>query len=307
MNILNNINHIITEARSHSDINKKLTLFEQLYHYRNSDCYVTFNKIDKVGLNPKSVYNRFTMVGVYAYPLDFILYHLRNFYYSHTNIGIDDVKHSHDNKYLYDKIFADALANVNVLKRVDVAGKEFVFESEYNNFERDSKIIQEYIESDIMSKVNKYKEPSLYKNLLLRKGSIIAIMLQHRDFKGILLAVSKISGTLIDYFYKDVNKFGTKRFGIFLTNFLINKLNYSGISDNQFKGATLHYDIPYETIFLHPQSYQVLASFNNKNYVELINNDLEWRKRLIDMFSNLDVSYYEKYDNRFKNKKETEQ
>lgn len=31
MSMLNNINYIITEARSHSDVNKKLTLFEHCF------------------------------------------------------------------------------------------------------------------------------------------------------------------------------------------------------------------------------------------------------------------------------------
>ena len=293
MKLINNINNIITEARSHSDVNKRLTLFEQLYPYRNSDCYVTFNTIDKVGLNPKSVWNRFTMVGVYAYPLDFILYHLRNYYYNYTDIGIDKAK-VNDNKYFYKKIFAGDMFNVNVLKRVNVPGKEFLFDSKYNNFERDFTIIKEYLETEFMSNADKYKDTELYNKLLSRKGVILNIMFENKNLKGILKAISKIAGTYIDYL--DMRKIN---FGIFLTNFLVNKLNYSGLIDDQFKGTTLHYDIPYETIFLHPKSYQHLASFNNKNYNQLVKDDSELQKRLIDMFNNLDVSYYEKYENRY--------
>ena len=79
MNILNNINHIITEARSHSNLNPKITLFENLYQFRNNkDYFVTFNSISKVGINPNSKWR--SISGVYAYPLDFILHKLSCYY-----------------------------------------------------------------------------------------------------------------------------------------------------------------------------------------------------------------------------------
>ena len=58
----------ITEARSNPAQNPKSTAYSDLKPYLNDpDIYFSFTDIDKIGINPQSVYP--TPLGIYAYPL----------------------------------------------------------------------------------------------------------------------------------------------------------------------------------------------------------------------------------------------
>ncbi len=65
---INNILQELLEARSHPELNPKISGYEALKPYANDpDIYISYTSIDKIGINPKSSYN--TPFGIYTYPL----------------------------------------------------------------------------------------------------------------------------------------------------------------------------------------------------------------------------------------------
>jgi hypothetical protein len=58
----------IIEKRSHPELNKKMSVVDQLNQYSNqSNIFVTFTEVPKVGINPGYNYN--TPLGIYFYPI----------------------------------------------------------------------------------------------------------------------------------------------------------------------------------------------------------------------------------------------
>ncbi|MDX8383313.1 MAG: hypothetical protein R8M45_04470 [Ghiorsea sp.] len=58
----------ISEARSHSASNPKISAYDALEGYKDDpDIYISFTDVDKIGINPNSTYN--TPIGIYTYPL----------------------------------------------------------------------------------------------------------------------------------------------------------------------------------------------------------------------------------------------
>ncbi|RYE96069.1 MAG: hypothetical protein EOO77_41675, partial [Oxalobacteraceae bacterium] len=58
----------IVEIRSNPDLNPKVSVLDMLRPYRDrEDAFVSFTKIEKLGINPNSAFS--TPVGIYCYPL----------------------------------------------------------------------------------------------------------------------------------------------------------------------------------------------------------------------------------------------
>jgi len=58
----------LIEKRSHAAQNPKLSAYKQLEPYKNDpDIYISYTKIQKIGINPSSTFN--TPNGIYTYPL----------------------------------------------------------------------------------------------------------------------------------------------------------------------------------------------------------------------------------------------
>jgi hypothetical protein len=63
----------ITEARRNPEQNPKVSINQEIDDYvaeENEPAYVSFTKVDKLGINPGSEYN--TPLGIYAYPADYV-------------------------------------------------------------------------------------------------------------------------------------------------------------------------------------------------------------------------------------------
>ncbi len=59
---------LLCELRSNPDRNPKSSILDILYRYKDrDDVYVSFTKIEKLGINPQSSYS--TPLGIYAYPV----------------------------------------------------------------------------------------------------------------------------------------------------------------------------------------------------------------------------------------------
>lgn len=66
----------LSEKRAHADLNQKISVYDQLKQYKGqSDIFVSFTEIEKIGINPRSNYS--TPNGIYTYPIDYILDNVR--------------------------------------------------------------------------------------------------------------------------------------------------------------------------------------------------------------------------------------
>lgn len=64
---------VLQEARKNPGQNPKIDPYFYLQKYKNqSDIYVSFTKIPKLGINPQSIYKS-TPIGIFAYPIDYVL------------------------------------------------------------------------------------------------------------------------------------------------------------------------------------------------------------------------------------------
>lgn len=67
------------EARRYINLNPKISVFDEIeqHYHQYSNSFVTFTKLDKIGINPLSKYDSNTKfntpLGVYAYPSSFVL------------------------------------------------------------------------------------------------------------------------------------------------------------------------------------------------------------------------------------------
>lgn len=58
----------LSEKRRNPELNPKISAYDALKPYKDDpDIYISFTKIDKIGVNPSTVFN--TPVGIYTYPL----------------------------------------------------------------------------------------------------------------------------------------------------------------------------------------------------------------------------------------------
>lgn len=286
--ILKNINNIITEARSHSNLNPKITLFENLYQFRNNkDYFVTFNSIAKVGINPNSKWR--SISGVYAYPLDFILHQLSCYY-----------NFIFDSDTIYDPVFGHDQDLVHVLKKQNVPNMEFVYitdlSSSYVNYDRDRQILINYFNNVMVNIlkdkeiINKEKENMIYFINYTDAGGIETGRRIERLDKSFFLIIDMVR-FLANLYIKYLN-YNELKFGTIMNSIITKQLHYCGFSDCEYTGSTLHPDIPYESLFLVPQAYKVIETYPNKNYKNLVlNNYNELQTKLFDMFKNINHDY----------------
>jgi hypothetical protein len=63
----------LVEARRNPEQNQKASVLDRLkwIYAQHGDAYVTFTKVDKLGINPRSDYN--TPLGIYAYPIKYVI------------------------------------------------------------------------------------------------------------------------------------------------------------------------------------------------------------------------------------------
>ena len=261
MNILNNINNIITEARSHSDVNKKEPLYTILYRYLDKDnsnslyfnkpkYFVHFSNELKIGINPKSRWGHISAYGIYAYPLKYVTEVL-------TRVG-------NKTEFGFNKKYA------TVLEQIDVSGYKFLYiDSDYNNSE-DLKKLEDYY-NHIMELIP--SSTAIYKIML--KDTYIKKFNNYFEMKDLPVFVNnntEYNTNNFFYIYYGVDllvnlqiAFDIKKqssSGIVANKILMDILGYSGICDLNDYGS-MHSDIRYETCFLHPKSYKVIETYNN--------------------------------------------
>ena len=270
MNILKNIDNIITEARSHSDVNKKESLYTTLYRYLDKDnsnslyfnkpkYFVHFSNELKIGINPKSRWGHISAYGIYAYPLKYVTEVL-------TRVG-------NKTEFGFNKKYA------TVLEQIDVSGYKFLYiDSDYNNSE-DLKKLEDYY-NHIMELIP--NNATIYKTMLkdtyikMLKDTYIKKFNSYFEKEDLPVSYAnnnnKYNTNNFFYIYYGVDllvnlqiAFDIKKprsSGIVANKILMDILGYSGICDLNDYGS-MHSDIRYETCFLHPKSYKVIETYNN--------------------------------------------
>lgn len=64
----NIFNYEVDGARRNPELNKKISIIDQLSPYKDDPSYfISFTDINKIGLNPSTTYD--TPLGIYTYPL----------------------------------------------------------------------------------------------------------------------------------------------------------------------------------------------------------------------------------------------
>ena len=251
MNILSNIDNIITEARSHSDVNKKEPLYTTLYRYLDKDnpnslyfnkpkYFVHFSNELKIGINPKSKWGHISAYGIYAYPLKYVTEVL-------TRVG-------YKTEFGFNKKYA------TVLEQIDVSGYKFLYiDSDYNNSE-DLKKLEDYY-NHIMELIPKDTYIKKFNSYFEKEDLPVFTNNNNKyntnNFFYIYYGVNLLVNLQIAF---DIKK--SRSSGITATKILMDILGYSGICDLNDYGS-MHGDIRYETCFLHPKSYKVIETYNN--------------------------------------------
>ena len=248
MSIIDDLDKILISARRNPEQNPKISLKNFLSKYKDTkDLYVSFKSFEKMGINPTAKWGHMSPMGVYAYPLNFVI---RTLEAKESCIGMD-LPFAFDKKLAY------------VIKKRDVPG--LIFIDNIQAYDNDQLTLD-------IEKIRKYVKDELKfdKKSLERVEGIISAVFEanenyySKEFK-IIYNITQYIGSFIgrtnsdDESKQKINKASQ-------WNSLFRKcLGYSGCAD-KFNSRIIHGDIPYETIFFTTRAYEVLDAYNNISY-----------------------------------------
>jgi hypothetical protein len=219
----------IDERRSNPELNPKLSAFEQLRPFANQDdIYITFTALEKVGVNPRSIYN--TPIGVYTYPLKEVW----------KEYKIEDAK-----GIRLKLPFVSHQPYIHVLKGKH--SKSFIkdIDRDYSlsDFNRDVAVLKE-INEEMTNEILRYVEPA-------SSSGAYGI--------AFWLMTKQASSTFRQEF-----KFRDNNPAVAWTA-LFRKMGYTGMADKSGKGIIFSSE-PIQAVFLVPSEYTVLKTIVNKDY-----------------------------------------
>jgi hypothetical protein len=240
----------LTEARRNPELNPKISAYEALKPYKdNPNMYISFTKIDKIGINPKSYFN--TPLGIYTYPLQVIWeeYQIDRkktvgkavpFAGENPFIWLVEKKPNSnfvDNMYTdYDSRDYDRdLKLLKVYARTSVSDWRWMEELFYGKHRRDP-VGDEIIDYSF----DKWTEEAKDRNAVMSMWNITRNLAIIRKDK------------------KDLVEWNT---------ILRKVLGYDGFADKSGKGY-IHPSEPFQAVFLHKVAFKVVAEFLNKDYAE---------------------------------------
>lgn len=245
-NIIQHLDKILLEARRNPEKNPKISIKEFLSKYENEkDVYVSFKSFEKIGINPTAKWGHLSPMGVYAYPIHFVINILNKI----ENNPDMDLPFAFDKNLAY------------VIKKKDVPGLTFIDD------------ILSYSSGQLSSDVEKIKKYLKYqlkfdeKTLKRAEGIISTIYEEYEDqlnveFK-ILYEITNFISKLIVRVNTNNDDSKQKVGNPAEWNSLFRKcLKYSGCED-KFNFRLIHRDIPYETIFFTTRAYEVLEAYKN--------------------------------------------
>lgn len=235
------------------NIPKKLqrkSTFSKLEKYSNKDVYISFRDIERIGINPKTVYD--TPVGVYAYPLKAIW-------------NLQD-RHNFDPKTQTFKVpFAGTQPYIYILK---TKGRGIYDIGTYSEIElqNDLKILIKKLRlySKKLNRIVKLKKKSLQIPNTIKNYKDYILHIYNDSFK--YAKQSSSPGGKLWYITRRLaielsdNK---KQLTIALwTSILKNILKYNYVGDRG--SGIIHANEPYQIVFFTPKAYTVLELIDNK-------------------------------------------
>lgn len=240
------LEYILFEARSHSELNKKVGLIEQLEPYHNDENYfITFTDINKVGINPKNVYG--TPIGIYCYPLKEMW----------KDLIEDDIPFASERKYCSllhytsGKILDASATEADVKEAIKTLKKEFPELEKIKNF-NDFFV---YNKDDEEDEFDDYEDE-------FDDRKVKATTPFHKIWYLTMNVTQQIFGNTKR---KDMNGITVK------WNVVLRKLGYAGAVDRKNgKGeGVIHPNEPLQAVFFNRSAFKVIGTFDNVMRKEL--------------------------------------
>jgi hypothetical protein len=256
----------IQEARRNPDQNPKISAVEYLRKWKDdSDVYISFTEIDKIGINPKSKYN--TPLGIYTYPLKEIweMYHVEArgslkslpFAANEPHIFVLKVNHSKGkfindmySDYGSDKYDKDIETLKNLFLNFDSIKKqrERLFNQQYTlkkTFKPDKKEVEAEIDEELEKKFN----------------FMVGSALSTRKDQNAIMGFWKLTKDLSMFLGKQ-NAGGSDPVK---WNWILRQCGYIGFGDKTGKGY-IHPAEPTQAVFLQKDAFTIIGETLNKDY-----------------------------------------
>ena len=287
----------VLEARRNPEQNPKISAYDALKQYADdSNVYITFTEIDKVGLNPQSPYN--TPLGVYCYPLK----EAWDRYNINSHKSLKGLPFASDRPNIYvirlfkkdgfvNNMYSDYGSNnydkdVKILEKIwkeeAIKRKNFFISYEYdqqkkltiNNIEKyeailaDNEVGSENIKK-WEDKLNYWKEvkntlDKQYKDVVENKmwNDLVDYALENAKAKNPIMSFWNLSRLMAIKLSKNTDgiKMATK------WNSLLRKCGYTGFADKLGRGY-IHPAEPFQAVFLTTEAFTVIDKILNKDYV----------------------------------------
>ena len=261
---------ILEMARRNKNINSSVPASKELEKYKyNSNIYISYTNIDKIGINPRSEYN--TPLGIYCYPI-------REMY---NNVVEDNVPFASnrpyiwvlEQKYMPNMVFLDDMwsyTDDDLRKDINKIREkyEYIIASTVLTKDRiDSERMREYVFWDFIEDCEKTAKPKDIEfaklwNITRRTGEIIA---NSRHYKGTNAA--------------------------YAWNYVFRSIGYSGVAAKHDEGI-IHSSEPTQAVFFTTKAFNVVEKIHNKK-TKQEHNTLERTAKIINLLHNEGIPHKE--------------
>lgn len=276
----------ISEARKNPSMNPKISIYDALSKYQNdSDIFISFTQIDKIGINPNSSFD--SPIGVYVYPLRELwsMYKLKlkadfkkAFPFAHHQPYVwiikkkDGLKYIDDMSKYYHNEYADDLITLeDIIKNMNLDNKtlfkRFIkitrtcrhIPDEVEQFiDSNMSILEEGVFDIIKNKFTKTSKNFTYDIFkMMQKLSLVNGF--RKDTVSSFYFMTKFIAMMIANNIKDRNKISIK------WNWVLRRCGYSGIFDRSGFGY-IYTTEPIQGVFLDINAFDVVEKVLNKNY-----------------------------------------
>jgi hypothetical protein len=252
----------LLEARSHANINKTISTYEQLLKYKdNPNIFISFTEINKIGINPSSPYD--TPLGIYCYPLQKIWQH----YKIDIKKSLDSLPFQSHTKYIQ---VLEWNGNGNFIK--DLA-------TTYNDSDlrKDIKSIKDlYPDKIFNADITDIDE--LNKTINTAIARALADSAASKFFnvcKNVTSALSTPITKRVDdkSFFPDIKEV-TPSQSARNWNALLRKLGYAGMADLSGRGI-IHTNEPIQAFFTSTEFFNHVDTVINKNVYDIDEDEIQ--------------------------------
>jgi hypothetical protein len=283
---------VVLAARRNPEQNPKVSAYDYLKRWSDDpDVYISFTKLDKLGLNPRSIFN--TPLGIYTYPLKeaWEKYEVDKertlkvlpFAAQHPYIWV--VRNLHQGKFVED-MYSDYNSSMfdrdeQVLKKMYIEHMKKRVDEDIENTNIFGKIFIEHRRKTEYAKLeDKWNQEILAQAIrTARVDNPISI------FWNMCLILSMVL-TGIEYSKADTKK-GT------MWNTMLRKCGYSGFADKSGK-AVIHVSEPMQALFLTRSAFKVIGECYNRDYeaTDARKEDEKLYQHIQEQLANPEKAYY---------------